>query len=187
MRLPHAGQDESQGRQLLKDGGGPSAHGETSKPVMHLVLIACLMSIINNASWIFFLLSNASSRDLHLVRPNKPTYQSLEQRKGLLKGQTRRWVAHAPQTPNPLKDFSKPHLSISFFIVFLFFYWRIIVSQYCVGYWHTTTWISRKYTYVTSFRTPTPHLPHLSSCHRVPQWASCVIQKLPPSYLFYTW
>ena len=39
---------------------------------------------------------------------------------------------------------------ILFSAVWFFFYWRIIALQYCVGFCHTSTWISHRLTYVTS-------------------------------------
>ena len=40
-----------------------------------------------------------------------------------------------------------------FFSLF-FFNWRIIALQYCVGLYHTSTWISHRYTYVPSLLNP---------------------------------
>ena len=42
----------------------------------------------------------------------------------------------------------------SIFFKSLFFDWRIIALQYCVGFCHTATWISHKYTYVPSLLNP---------------------------------
>ena len=36
------------------------------------------------------------------------------------------------------------------FVCFFFFNWRIIAVQYCVGFFHTTPWISHRHTYVSS-------------------------------------
>ena len=45
---------------------------------------------------------------------------------------------------SPLK-----HLSCPFILFFKFiFNWRIIVLQYCVGFCHTSVWISHRYTHV---------------------------------------
>ena len=46
-----------------------------------------------------------------------------------------------------------PLFSLFFTFCFLFkiyFNWSIIALQYCVGFWHTSTWISQRYTYVPS-------------------------------------
>ena len=66
------------------------------------------------------------------------------------------------------------------------FNWRIIALQYCVGFCHTTTWISHKYTYDPSLLniSPTPTPSHPSSCHRAPGWTSCVIEQLPTTIRF---
>ena len=39
----------------------------------------------------------------------------------------------------------------SIFKKLFIFNWRIIVLQYCVGFCHTSTWISHRYTYVPFF------------------------------------
>ena len=72
-----------------------------------------------------------------------------------------------------------------------FFNWRIIALQCCVGFCHTTRWISHRYTYIPSLLSlsPTPPTPPHSTplgCHRAPGWVACFIQQLPVSYLFYT-
>ena len=57
----------------------------------------------------------------------------------------------------------------SFFLVpfsflkdFFIFDWRIIASKYCVGFCHTSTWISHRYTYVPPswVSLPPPSPPH---------------------------
>ena len=54
----------------------------------------------------------------------------------------------------------------------LFFNWRKIASQCCVGSCYTTTQISHNYTYIPSLLSlpPIPHHTHLDH-HRVPGWA----------------
>ena len=60
-----------------------------------------------------------------------------------------------------------------------FFNWRIIALQYCLGFCHTSTWISYRYTYVPSLlNLPSTPL----GCHRAPGLSS---QQIPTSYLFY--
>ena len=51
-------------------------------------------------------------------------------------------------------------LNLFFFFFFLLFL-LLIASQCCVGFWHTTRWISHKYTYIPSllFLPPTPSYP----------------------------
>ena len=50
-----------------------------------------------------------------------------------------------------------------FFFLFIIFHWRTIALQYSVGFCHTSTWISHRYTYVppswASFPPPTPSHP----------------------------
>ena len=65
-----------------------------------------------------------------------------------------------------------------FFSFILFFNWRIIALQYCIGFYCTRMWINHNFIYVPSWTCfhPTP-----LGCQRVPGWAPCVIQKLPTS------
>ena len=74
------------------------------------------------------------------------------------------------------------------------YHWRIIALECCGGLCHTLMLISHHFIHTHTHT-------HLSSwvslsfspnstpldCHRAPGWAPCVIQKLPISYLFYTW
>ena len=46
----------------------------------------------------------------------------------------------------------------------IYFNWRLITLQYCIGFWYTLTWISHKCTGVPQPRTPS-HLPP----HPIPQ------------------
>ena len=70
---------------------------------------------------------------------------------------------------------------------FLLFNWRV---QYSVGFYHTSTWVSHRHTYVPSLlETPSHHPPSPTplDCHRAPIWASCDLQQIPTGYLFYVW
>ena len=73
---------------------------------------------------------------------------------------------------------------------FFFFNWRIIALQCNVGFCHTLTWISHKYTYIPSLlnlpSNPALRPPLGHDRARAPGWAPCVIQQLPVSHLFYT-
>ena len=49
-------------------------------------------------------------------------------------------------------------LCLIFPVAFFFFSWRIIALQYCVGFCHTSTWISHRYTHISppSWTAPCP-------------------------------
>ena len=42
------------------------------------------------------------------------------------------------------------------FLCTLFFYWHVIISQCCIGFWCTMKWISSMYTYIPSLLIPPP-------------------------------
>ena len=73
-------------------------------------------------------------------------------------------------------------LNYSFFK--FIFNWKTIALQCCVSFWYTTTWVSRKRTYIPFLLNllPTPHPTSLGH-HTALGWAPYVIQ-LPTSYLF---
>ena len=76
-----------------------------------------------------------------------------------------------------------------FFFNLSIFNWRIISSQYCVGFCHTSTWISHRYTSIPSSE-PFSHLPPLPiplSCYRALGWVPSAIHQIPIGYLFYIW
>ena len=53
-------------------------------------------------------------------------------------------------------------------IYIFLFYWGIIALPYCVGFCHTSTWISHKFTYIPSLLSPAHLPPHPAplACHR---------------------
>ena len=84
----------------------------------------------------------------------------------------------------------------------LFFNWRIIALQCCIGFCHTITPISHNYIYIyihiyiythihiyIYLHTSLPTYPqsHPLGQHRALGWAPDVIHQLPTSYLFYKW
>ena len=76
---------------------------------------------------------------------------------------------------------------ISSWCIFKFiFNWRIITLQSCVGFCHTTTWISKKYTYVCSFLNlpPTPNSTATLSVFTGHQVELPVLHKFPPASCF---
>ena len=63
----------------------------------------------------------------------------------------------------------------------IFFNWRIIALQNCVGFGQTSIWISRRYTCVPLPLEPPSHLrPHPTplGCYRTPVWVLCVRDRL---------
>ena len=63
------------------------------------------------------------------------------------------------------------------YLKFFIFNWRIIALQYCVGFCHTSTWISHRYTYVPSWTPLPPPTPfHPSRLSQGPTF------ELPASY-----
>ena len=68
------------------------------------------------------------------------------------------------------------------------FNWRIVALQCCVGFCHTTTCISHKYTYIPSLLN-LPSIPYPSHPSRLSQNTrlSSVMQQIHTSYLFDLW
>ena len=74
---------------------------------------------------------------------------------------------------------------ILFFNVFIF-NWKISASQYFTGFYHTSGWISHRYTCVPPSWTPLPpHPPPVLPFggHRAPDLCSCVTQLIPTGQL----
>ena len=64
----------------------------------------------------------------------------------------------------------------SIFFKFIF-NWRTIALQCCVGFCHTTMWISHKYTTISFLLSlPLPAAPHPTplGCHRTQGWGPCI-------------
>ena len=93
----------------------------------------------------------------------------------------RTWLSF-PHDWGPLISNKKRQLRLGFVFFLIYFYLEGIL-QYCVGFCHTTVWISHK---SPPFRTLLPPLIpfHPSGCHRAPGWAPCVIKQLPSGCLF---
>ena len=81
--------------------------------------------------------------------------------------------------------------AVTWSAAFTFLNWGIIALQYCVGFCHTSTWISHRYSYVHT----SPALEHPShrpshptplSCHRALGWAQFTVlhSKFPPAIYF---
>ena len=66
--------------------------------------------------------------------------------------------------------------------------WYVVALQCYISSCSTVKWISSMYTYIPSLLgfPPTRHSPSDLGHHRAPNWAPCVIQRLPASCLFYT-
>ena len=80
----------------------------------------------------------------------------------------------------------------SFLYFKLIFNGKIIALQYCVGFCHTATWISHRYTYVPSLLNlpPTSHPSRLlQRCYRAPVRVPLAIQLIPIGYVerWYWW
>ena len=77
--------------------------------------------------------------------------------------------------------------STLFFILFIF-NWKIIASQHCAGFCHTSTWISHRYTYIppswTSLSPPTPS-PHQAIPEHETELPESYIKLLPAIYFPY--
>ena len=63
----------------------------------------------------------------------------------------------------------------------IYFKWRLIALQYCIGFCHISVWINHRYTCVSSILNlpPAP-----LSCHRAPGWASCILKQISTGSLF---
>ena len=72
--------------------------------------------------------------------------------------------------------------------IFFNFYWCMVTLQQYVSFCCATKWISYMYTYIPSLLDlPSTLHPTPLSDYRAWSWASCAIQQLPTSCLFYTW
>ena len=65
--------------------------------------------------------------------------------------------------------------------LFLFLNRRMTSLQYCIGFCHTSVWISHKHTYVASLLHLPPTISQVVTEHQV--WAFCITQQIPTKYL----
>ena len=90
----------------------------------------------------------------------------------------------APQ----FKSINSSMLSLLFFPI-NYFNWRIIISQYCDGFCHTSAWIGHSYTCVPPIlNPPSTCLPTLFWV--VPEhwlWVPCFMHQTCTGHLFYIW
>ena len=66
------------------------------------------------------------------------------------------------------------------------FDWKIIALQCCVGFCHTSTWISHRYTYIPSLLN-LPSISHPSRLSQSIKLSSVYHTEIPSSQLFYMW
>ena len=59
-----------------------------------------------------------------------------------------------------------------FKIISFVFNWRIMALQCCIGFCHTSPWVSHRYTYDPSLVNPPPTSPHPLACCRAPGLSS---------------
>ena len=89
--------------------------------------------------------------------------------------------------PQPWKLWYKTNDNISTcFFKKLLLHWRIVALQYCVGFCHTSTWISPQVYICPLPLEPPSHLPPCPTplgCHRALGWAPCVTQQIPTGCL----
>ena len=85
------------------------------------------------------------------------------------------------------KTQSKSHIvcTVFTFLMYLFFYWRIIALQNFVVFCQTSTWISHRYTYIPSLLNLPPHSTPLGR-YRAPVWVLWAIQQIPAVYFTYS-
>ena len=93
--------------------------------------------------------------------------------------------------PKAIISLSSEPAVAGFFSNLIIFNWKIIASQYCVGFCHTSTWISHRYIYIYPLSSEPPsHLPPLPTplgCYRALVWVPWVVDKIPIGHLFYIW
>jgi len=71
----------------------------------------------------------------------------------------RRGLRMQPGWTRPRRVGSRHNTSVCVCVFRFIFNWRIIALQYCVGFCHTTTWISRKHTRIPTLLSLPPHPP----------------------------
>ena len=82
--------------------------------------------------------------------------------------------------------FSKMWLLVYFFkYKFIYFNWKLITLQYCIGFCHTSTWIRHGYTRVPHPEPPSPYHPSGSSqCTSPKHPVSCIEPGLATRFIY---